>query len=71
MASGVLRPYTLPDVLGSLSDGISALAANSTSAGTGFFLEADEVLGVTDTATVTAQANPAWGNGQWSAFTWG
>jgi hypothetical protein len=71
VASGVLRPYSLPDVLGSLSDGISSLAGSSTSAGTGFFLEADEVLGVTDSATVTAQANPAWNNGQWGQFVWG
>jgi hypothetical protein len=71
VASGVLRPYTLPDVLGSLSDGISSLAGSSTSAGTGFFLEADEVIGLTDSATVTTQVNPTYGNGQWSAFTWG
>lgn len=71
MATGILRPYTLPDILGSLSDGISSLAGNSTSAGTGFFLEADEVIGVTDSATVTTQANPAWGNGQWGQGVWG
>lgn len=71
MASGVLRPYSLPDVLGSLSDGISSLAAGSTSAGTGFFLEADEQIGVTDSVTVTVQPNPAYGNGQWGQFTWG
>ena len=70
MASGVLRPYTLPDILGSLSDGISALGASSTSAGTGFFLEADETLGITDSATVTSVANAGWGEGQWSTFTW-
>lgn len=71
MASGVLRPYSLPDVLGSLSDGISNLAASSTSAGTGYFLEADETVGITDSATVTSVANPAWGGGQWQAFSWG
>jgi hypothetical protein len=71
MASGVFRPYSLPDVLGSLSDGISSLAGSSTSAGTGFFLEADETLGITDSATVTAQANPTWSNGQWGQGVWG
>ena len=71
MASGVLRPYTLPDVLGSLSDGISSLAGSSTSAGTGFFVEADETLGLTDAATLTAQVNPSWGNGQWGQGVWG
>lgn len=71
MASGVLRPYSLPDVLGSLSDGISSLAGSSTSAGTGFFTEADEAVGLTDTATVTVQASPAWGNGQWGQGAWG
>jgi len=71
MASGVLRPYSVADVIGSLSDGISSLAASSTGAGTGYFLEADEALGITDSATVTAQANPAWGGGYWGQFTWG
>lgn len=69
---GVFRPYTIADVIGSLQDQIgAATSANSTTAGTGHFLEADETLGITDTATVTAQANPAWDAGTWGTFTWG
>lgn len=69
---GVFRPYSFTDVIGSLQDQIgAATSADSTSAGTGFFIEADETLGITDTATVTAQSNPAWDAGQWSSFTWG
>lgn len=71
MASGILRPYTLSDVLGSMSTSIGALSASSTAAGTGFFTEADEVIGLTDMASLSTQGNPAWEAGQWSGFTWG
>jgi hypothetical protein len=70
MASGVFRPYTVQDIIGSLSDSVGSLSADSTSTGTGFFLEADEVVGLTDTATVTTQANPPWGEGQWGQIVW-
>lgn len=69
---GVFRPYTLADVLGSMSDQIGAVSAGDTSVtGTGHFLEADETLGITDAATVSAQLNPAWDASTWSAFEWG
>lgn len=71
MASGVFRPYTVEDIIGSLSGSISALSASSTSQGTGEFTEADETCGVTDSATVSAQANPHWNAGEWSSFCWG
>lgn len=73
MASGgAFRPYTVQDIIGSLSDSIDALSsASSTSTGTGEFTEADETVGLIDIASVSTQANPAWGAGQWSAFTWG
>lgn len=71
MAPGVLRPYSVTDVIGSLADGISALAAGSTTTGTGHFLEADETLGVTDSVTVAAQAAAGWDAGQWGQVTWG
>lgn len=71
MASGVFRPYSAVDVLGSLMDGISALAPSSTGTGTGHFAEADETVGFADSATVTAQASLPWGEGQWSLLTWG
>lgn len=69
---GAFRPYTFADVFGSLADQIGALtSADSTATGTGNFLEADEALGITDTATVTSQGNPAWDAGTWGSFTWG
>lgn len=69
---GVFRPYTITDILGSLSDGIDAATQGDTSAtGTGHFTEADETLGITDAATVSGPANPAWDSGAWSAFFWG
>lgn len=69
---GVYRPYTAADVIGSLSDAIDAVSnTNTTSSGLGDFVEADETLGVTDSATVSAQANPAWNAGTWGAVSWG
>lgn len=71
MASGAFRPYTAQDVIGALSDSIGALSgASSTSVGTGYFVEADETVGVTDSASVTTQVNAAWNQGQWGQFTW-
>jgi hypothetical protein len=73
MAAGANRPYTVEDVIGSLAGQVSALSdTSSTTAGTGFFVEADEAASLIDTASVAAQGgNPAWNEGQWSAFTWG
>lgn len=69
---GVLRPYTIADVIGTLQDGIDAVGNTDTStSGTGYFVEADETLGITDTATVTSQVNPTWDAGTWGAVVWG
>jgi hypothetical protein len=69
---GVFRPYTVADIIGSLQDGITAATSTgTTTSGVGNFTEADETLGITDTAAVTAQASPAWDAGQWGSFTWG
>ena len=69
---GVYRPYTVADVIGSLQDGISGASnTDTTTSGVGNFTEADETLGITDSATVTAAANPTWDNGQWGQLTWG
>jgi hypothetical protein len=67
---GVFRPYTFADVLGSMADQIGAASAGDTSVGTGHFTEADETLGLTDTAAVTAQPVPPWDEGTWGAFSW-
>lgn len=69
---GVFRPYTLTDILGSLSDGIDAAVQGDTSAtGTGYFTEADETLGITDSATVTGPLSKTWDSGEWGQFLWG
>lgn len=68
---GVYRPYSVADVIGSLQDGIAAATGqDAASSGLGYFTEADETLGITDSATVTAQAAATWDSGQWNAFSW-
>lgn len=69
MASGVLRPMNLTDVLGSLnqqttqptSDMITGLSA---------FAEADENASITGSFTVTQQTPPGWGQSTWGAAVW-
>lgn len=69
---GVFRPATFADVIGSMQDGIDAATnTNTSTSGTGYFAEDDETMTLADSATGTAQANPAWGAGVWSGFTWG
>lgn len=62
--------YTVSDVIGSLASQIGALSGSTTTTGTGQFTEADETAGITDSANVSAQPNPAWGAGQWNMFVW-
>lgn len=69
MASGVFRPYTLPDVLGSMQQ--QAIGNTDTSvSGLGSIAEADETVTLADSATATAGVNPAWDAGTWGAVTW-
>ena len=66
---GVFRPSTLADVLNTIQQ--QAIGNTDTSvSGVGTFLEDDETVTCADSVTLTAQANPAWGNGQWGQFTW-
>lgn len=66
---GVFRPYSLADVLGTIQQ--QALGDTDTSvSGLGTIAEADESVTLAETATATAQANPAWGAAQWGGFTW-
>lgn len=67
---GVFRPYSLTDVLGTIQDQATGNTDTSTS-GVGYFAEADETLSLADSATATAQVNPAWDNGTWGAVIWG
>lgn len=68
---GVFRPSTFADVIGSLQDGLDAATnTDSSTSGVGYFAEADETLSLADSATATAQVNPAWDNGTWGAVIW-
>lgn len=69
--AGVLRPYTLADVLGTINLAATAnVAASGSVTGVGFFSEADETLPLTDSATATAAAPAAWDAGVWGATLW-
>ena len=70
MSSGVLRPYTLVDVIGALNSQNSQQQGSQTVNGLGDFGEVDESVPVVDSVTATAQVNPGWDQGQWGAFTW-
>ncbi len=69
MASGVLRPMTLTDVLGSLnqqttqptSDQITGLAA---------LAEVDENATISGSMSATVQTPPGWGQATWGAAVW-
>jgi hypothetical protein len=67
---GVIRPYTLVDVLGTLNQQSTQNAGSFTGLAT--FGEADETLGAIDSVTATLNTTPAtWDNGAWGQFTWG
>lgn len=65
---GVVRPYTLPDVLAQIIGGSSQ--PSTTDVPTGQFAEADEAIAVGDDVTGTVQAPKGWDNTVWGAFTW-
>jgi hypothetical protein len=68
---GVVRPYTLVDVLGTLnsqSQGSSNVA--TTISGLGYFAEADETVSSTDSASTLVTANLGWDQGAFNAITW-
>lgn len=68
---GVLRPYTLADVLATINQQSTATSATSGSVtGVGFFEEADEAVPVADSATATASAPAGWDAGVWGATLW-
>lgn len=67
---GIFRPYTLVDVLGTINDQSTQTTANDIIDGLSDFAEVDETFPITDSATGTVQANPAWDSGTWGTFTW-
>lgn len=67
---GVIRPYTLADVLGTINSQATASNALTTATGVGFFSEADETVPLADSATATAAAPAGWDAGVWGATLW-
>lgn len=65
---GVVRPYTLPDVLAQIIGGQGQPSTTDTP--TGQFAEADEAVTVSDSVTGTTQTPPGWDGSVWGAFTW-
>lgn len=73
MATGVFRPYTLLDVLGTMNQQITDMSgALQTVTGFGTLAEADETLGAIDSATATlvTASGVTWDNATWGTFTW-
>lgn len=68
---GVLRPYTLTDVIATLNGQSTAATPDTSINGIGVYAEDDDAVTVGDSWTSAVQANPTWDNGIWGQFTWG
>lgn len=73
-SAGVFRPYNLTDVISTLNQQSTALNGSAQMITTlGAFAEADENLGLVDSATTltATKASQAWDQGNnWGAITW-
>ena len=67
---GVLRPYTLEDVLGAMNNQIQSAQQAELISGVGSFAEADETLTLADSATGAHSAPAGWDAGIWGATSW-
>lgn len=70
---GVLRPYTLVDVLSTIYNQNGQGALGGTQALTvplSAVAEADETATAADSAFATSQANVTWDGGVWNAASW-
>lgn len=72
MASGVFRPYTLVDVLGTMNQQITDMTGTQAVTGFGTFAEADEVMTTDDSVTTTlvTASTATWDNATWGTFVW-
>lgn len=72
MASGVFRPYTLVDVLGTMNQQIGELNGSQTVTGFGVLAEVDDAMTADDsaTATVVVASTATWDNATWGTFVW-
>ena len=68
MTSGVLRPYTLADVLGTMNQ--QTTQAGQQIVGLGAFAEADETVTTADAAFITTATPAGWDQSQWQATQW-
>lgn len=70
MTSGVFRPYSLVDVLGSINNQNSSSPDTATS-GVGYIGEADEQTTWADSATTVLRTSaPGWDLEVWGAAVW-
>jgi hypothetical protein len=70
MASGVFRPYSLVDVLGSINNQNASSPDTSTS-GIGALAEADEQTTWADLGTIYLRTSaPSWDREVWGAIAW-
>jgi hypothetical protein len=67
---GVLRPYTLADVLGAMNSQVQGAQQTELLSGVGSFAEADETVVLADSATGGHAAPAAWDAGVWGATQW-
>jgi len=72
VASGVFRPYTLVDVLGTMNQQISDMTGGQAVTGFGTFAEADEAMTTTDSAmaTLVTASTATWDGATWGTFIW-
>lgn len=69
---GVLRPYTLVDILGTLNGGVQqATQGTTTITGTSVVAESDETTAFSDTVTGTVTTNQGWDQVTWGTVSWG
>jgi hypothetical protein len=69
LGSGVLRPTTLPDLLGAMNQQSTQTNADVVNGLSGF-AEIDENATVSGAMTATAQVPPGWGASTWGGFAW-
>jgi hypothetical protein len=67
---GVLRPYTLVDVLSTIYNQNGQGNTGSSATALTVPLSADETATMGDTAFAASQTNITWDQGVWSAGTW-
>ena len=67
---GLVRPYTLSDILGQLNDQSQAFQGSIVPL-QGYFAQPNENSTVSDLMTTNVRLNPNWDMGQWGMVTWG